>query len=161
LFKLYARFIKEKIVKKNTDFENLTVEEYTTPSPIFVKADATITTVIKEMQKREIRHLPVVNGEGAAIGIISERDVASVSTFAFKSDLSAKDLMTPDPITVNYHASLLDSAFLMAENKIGSLIINDDEGNIYGIFTSTDAINALIEVLRGDVGEDIPQVHDY
>ncbi len=143
------------------DFENLTVEEYTTPSPILIKADASITTVMREMQQREIRHLPVVGESGDVLGVISERDLASVKSFNYKADLTARDIMTPDPISVNLHVILIEAAFIMAENKIGSLIVNDDEGNIYGIFTSTDAINALIEVLRGDAGEEVPQIQDY
>ncbi|MCO4755431.1 MAG: CBS domain-containing protein [Bacteriovoracaceae bacterium] len=148
-------------MRSSKDFENLTVEEYTTPAPIIVKASASITTVMKEMQQREIRHLPVVDDNGAALGLISERDLASVKSFYFRADLTAKDIMTADPISVNYHVSLIEAAFIMAENKIGSLIVNDDNGDIYGIFTSTDAINALIEVLRGDAGEEAPQIQDY
>ena len=41
----------------------------------------------------------------------------------------------------------------MSDAKIGSLIVNDDNEKLVGIFTNTDALNALIEVLRGDVPE--------
>ena len=44
---------------------------------------------------------------------------------------------------------LLDEvALAMSEKKVGSVIVNDDEGRFYGIFTATDALNALVETVR-------------
>ena len=56
--------------------------------------------------------------------------------------------MTADPYTVSIEANLDDVAFEMSRNKYGSAIVMDNNDEVYGIFTSTDALNALIEVLR-------------
>lgn len=141
-------------MQKTQNLENVRLEEYTTPSPCSVKESASIKSVIKLMEDREIRHLPVLNDKGEAIGIISDRDVAVLKSFAFNADVQAKDLMTSDPVSANVNASLLDAVYLMSSKKIGSIIVNDDGGELYGIFTSTDALNALIDVLRGDVEDD-------
>ena len=61
---------------------------------------------------------------------------------------------TPDPLTVSSGTSLIDAAFEMSEVKIGSLIVNDEHGRVMGIFTSTDGLNALVEVLRGEILEE-------
>jgi acetoin utilization protein AcuB len=125
------------------------VDEYTTPSPVTVDADTPMCDLIELMQDKEIRHIPVVSAD-AAIGIISDRDVRMVMNVEGAQALRARDLMHADPFTVESGTSLEDVVFAMSKNKIGSAIVNDN-GNIVGIFTSTDALNALVEVLRGDL----------
>jgi acetoin utilization protein AcuB len=56
--------------------------------------------------------------------------------------------MALNPITVNSQTSLDEVAFEMSKNKIGSVIVNDEEDKFLGIFTATDALNALIEIAR-------------
>ena len=56
--------------------------------------------------------------------------------------------MASDPVTVNSQASLDEVAFEMSQKKIGSVIVNDENENFLGIFTVTDALNALIEIAR-------------
>ena len=158
VIKVYQRSPK---VKKRPNLENISLEEYTTPAPYFVKENDLIVDIMRTMGERGIRHLPVLKDDGSAVGIISDRDVAVMRTFAFKSDVTAKDLMTPDPFTLNYKVSLLEAAYTMSRHKIGSIIVNDDDGSVYGIFTSTDALNALVEVLRGDVDGERDYVQDY
>lgn len=136
------------------DFKNLTVKAYTTPSPICVRTDAKIPDLIKIMNEYNIRHLPVINQLEEAIGIISDRDITAIKAFGNYDNLHAIDLMSEDPICVIKNMNLLDAVFEMAQNKVGSLIINDEKGQVYGIFTNTDALNALIEVLKGDILED-------
>lgn len=45
------------------------------------------------------------------------------------------------------NAPLLDVVFHLSEEKIGSAIITDD-GKLDGIFTTTDALNALVDILK-------------
>jgi acetoin utilization protein AcuB len=56
--------------------------------------------------------------------------------------------MASDPVTVNSQASLDVVAFEMSQNKIGSVLVNDENEKFLGIFTVTDALNALIEIAR-------------
>ena len=42
---------------------------------------------------------------------------------------------------------------LTVTKKIGSAVIVDSNADDIGIFTTTDALNALIEILRGDINE--------
>ena len=105
------------------------------------------------MEENQVRHLPVVDSHNYAVGIITDRDVATVKSFGFNQDILAKDLMSPDPVHVNEHASLLDSVFLMSSKKLGSLIVTNTKEEVTGIFTNTDALNSLIEILRGEILE--------
>lgn len=140
-------------MQNDIDIKNLKVDAFTTPSPVVVKGEDSIAKVIVEMEKYGIRHLPVVDDKNMAIGVITDRDVATVKAFAYNEDIKAADLMSEQPYSVVEGSTLVEAAYLMSEKKIGSLIVNDEHGCISGIFTSTDALNALIEVLHGDILE--------
>lgn len=132
------------------NLEDLIVEEYTTPSPITVDELTDLLEVEEIMKKNGVRHIPVIAGN-KAIGIISQRDLKVFTNSEYAKKFSARDLMTEGPFEVMYNTPLVDVAFGLSEKKIGSAIVTDESGSIIGIFTVTDALNALIEVLRGSV----------
>lgn len=141
-------------MKNDLDIKNLKVDAYTSPCPTVATSETSISEIIKIMDENGIRHLPVVDSDSVAVGIITDRDVATVKTFAFNQDIKASDLMSNDPCSVVEGSMLVEAAYEMSEKKIGSLVVNDVHGKVVGIFTSTDALNALIEVLRGEILED-------
>jgi acetoin utilization protein AcuB len=132
---------------------NLPVEEFTTPNPITASEDTGIEELKSIMSAEGIRHIPILRGS-AVVGIVSERDIRVVSALALneKRLVTAGDLMSPDPVTVDAETSLDEVAFQMSSLKIGSVVVN--EGNkLLGIFTVTDALNALIEISRSTKGQ--------
>jgi CBS domain-containing protein len=62
----------------------------------------------------------------------------------------AEDFMTAAPYCVPAGTPLEEVAFEMSAHKFGSVLVTDEDGNVSGIFTSIDALNALVEVLRGE-----------
>lgn len=134
----------------NKHWKQVPVEEYTSPSPLTVAPTTPIQEISQMMRDNGIRHLPVVK-KGVAVGIISDRDVKLASSFMSSKNLTADDIMSADPYTVLPETNLDEVAFEMSKNKYGSAIVQDESGQIMGVFTSTDALNALIEILRGDI----------
>lgn len=128
----------------------LPVEEFTTPDPIMVNQETALDEIMMLMAGSGVRHLPVV-GEGKIVGIISDRDLRLYSGLsdAEKYQVCAGDIMSPDPLTVSTNTPLEEVAFLMSERKVGSVIVVEED-QLYGIFTATDALNALVEVIRKD-----------
>lgn len=126
------------------------VEEFTTPDPITATDDTAVDALWRLMQEHGIRHLPIIRG-GTVVGVVSDRDVRFVSGLrvAEKLQLSAADIMAADPLTVLATTPLDEVALVMSEHKAGSVIVQDEDGHLLGIFTATDALNALIEVVRG------------
>jgi CBS domain-containing protein len=51
------------------------VEEHMTPNPITVGPDEPVLSIFCIMVKNNIRHVPVVDGEGRVVGIVSIRDI--------------------------------------------------------------------------------------
>lgn len=131
---------------------NLPVEEFTTPDPVTAIETTSLEALVQLMKEHEVRHLPIVRGE-KIVGIISDRDlrIASGLNSREKMQIQASDIMIQDPVTVNSQTSLDEVAFEMSQNKIGSVIVNDENEKFLGIFTVTDALNALIEIARSSV----------
>ncbi len=126
------------------------VDEFTSPCPITVNRNTNMEKVKHMMDEYGIRHMPVVDDE-EAVGIISDRDIKVLGKFPAWSAFVAEDVMSPNPYTVTPTTNLDEVALHMSEAKIGSAIVQDETGEIVGIFTSTDALNALVEVIRGEV----------
>lgn len=56
----------------------------------------------------------------------------------------ASDIMTPNPVTVDPDTTASEIARIMAENKIGSVIVVNSKGDIVGIVTSYDIISKVV-----------------
>jgi|SRR5690348_10243579 len=131
---------------------NVSVEAFTTPDPVMVPETASIDEMSGLMEKHGVRHLPIVRA-GAVVGVVSDRDlrVARGLGAERRRQVMASDIMATDPISVLADTPLDEVAFNMSERKIGSVLVYEESGEYLGIFTVTDALNALIEVVRGEV----------
>jgi acetoin utilization protein AcuB len=99
------------------------------------------------MREHQFRHLPVQDG-GKLVGVLTDRDVKLAASFAESNKLTVEDVMTPDPYTTTPHASLQDVVLEMAEHKYGCAIVKQENGKVVGIFTATDGLRVLGEILE-------------
>lgn len=127
---------------------NIPVEEFTTPDPITANESSSIEELFQLMNKNGIRHIPILKGT-TVVGIVSERDLNLVRDLEFKekSILNATNIMAKNPVSVSSQDTIEEVAFEMSKRKIGSVIVNEGD-KLLGIFTVTDALNALIELSR-------------
>jgi acetoin utilization protein AcuB len=132
------------------NFENLTVDEFTSPCPYAAKVTDSIDDIRDAMTDKGIRHIPIVDND-VAVGVISQRDINALRFIPDTSEIIASDIMSEGAFSVPTGTALIEVAYQMSEKKIGSVVIDDEQGNAIGIFTSTDALNALVEVLRGEI----------
>ena len=128
----------------------LPIREFTTPYPVTAREDSSIEELLDIVKNLKIRHIPIMSN-GKITGIVSERDLKIVSALSAREKflVKAEYLMTPDPVTFKGHTSIEDVISEMAKKKIGSVLIADEKGDLKGIFTVTDALDVLIEILRG------------
>lgn len=61
------------------------------------------------------------------------------------AELTARDIMTPDPLTVTKDLSVTDAARLMVENRVGALPVVEG-GTLVGIVTEGDLIMQDVKV---------------
>ncbi|MBW7930980.1 MAG: CBS domain-containing protein [Gammaproteobacteria bacterium] len=125
------------------------VEEFTTPNPVTATEGQSIDELRQLMQQTGVRHLPILR-DGKVVGLVSDRDlrVAQGLSDEHKFQVCAADIMSTDPVSVSSSAPLDEVAYTMSERKIGSVLVNEENGDFLGIFTVTDALNALIEISR-------------
>ncbi len=126
-----------------------TIEEFTTPDPVTVGPETSVNEVIRIFRECGFRHLPVVK-DGRAVGIISDRDILLARPMGVSEVLRAKEVMTKSPYSVSIDASLEEIALELSNRKFGSVLVYDRKDKFYGIFTATDALNALVEILRNN-----------
>ena len=109
----------------------------------------TIKTALGMMREHHIRHLPVEDS-GTLVGLISDRDIKLASSFDHSTELTVEDVMTPDPYTIAPHTPVDDVVLNMAEHKYGCAIVKQSNGKVVGVFTATDGLRVLGEVLKGN-----------
>jgi acetoin utilization protein AcuB len=133
------------------------VRERMSPKPVTITADVSITEALREMRQKQVRRLPVLDGEGHLIGIVSEKDLlyaspspaTSLSIYEMHyllSRLKVSELMSTHVITVAPDVPLEEAARVMADNKIGGLPVVED-GRLVGIITETDIFKVFLEML--------------
>jgi CBS domain-containing protein len=123
------------------------VYQYMTPSPATVPPTASVREALDKMRTLGIRHLPVVDA-GVLLGVVSDRDVRAVELLPGGPDaLKVEQAMAREPYFVQVDASVRDVAAHMAVEKLGSAVVMD-RGNVVGIFTTVDALRALVELGR-------------
>ncbi|MDH4185218.1 MAG: CBS domain-containing protein [Nitrospinota bacterium] len=58
--------------------------------------------------------------------------------------LAVKDLMNPDIVKASSNVKVIDAARMIAEHKVSSVVITDDEGKIAGIVTENDIVTKVV-----------------
>lgn len=94
-----------------------------------------------------IRHLPVLDGE-RLVGVVSQHDldvVAAVSGTNLER-IEVAHVMTP-PIEVWSETPLDEVSALMKNTRRDCVVVRGGHG-IEGIFTATDALEALADLVR-------------
>jgi acetoin utilization protein AcuB len=124
------------------------IEETMTEYPCVVGPKTTVIQAMDLMQKNHLRHLPVVR-DGQVVGVLSERDLKQAEILSDSMTMIVSDVMTPDPFCVPVGTALSEVAKTMAQRKLGCAVIVNGVGSVVGIFTTTDAMHVLSNVLSG------------
>ena len=127
---------------------SIKVKDYMTPAPSTIGYDQPLEKASEYMRKLHVRHLPVLKA-GKLVGIVTDRDINLILTFAEPSALTlpVEEALTPDPYFTNAEQPLTEVAKVMAEKKYGCTLVMD--GNkLVGIFTAVDALKALSEATK-------------
>lgn len=106
--------------------------------PITTTPDATVEEVDALCAKYRISGLPVVDGEGRLVGIITNRDMRFVSEFERPSTF-VKDVMTSsDLVTAPVGVAAGEVIALFAKHRVEKLPLIDEHGKLAGLITIKD-----------------------
>jgi CBS domain-containing protein len=147
------------------------VREIMDSEPETVTPDTPVEDVVRLLRENELPGVPVVDGDGRCIGIVTEADLVLpddqgdlhiphyINLFggtvfleplgrfeqrlrkAFAS--KASDMMTSDPDTVRPDTSVRDAARLIHESGHNRLPVVDGDGRLVGVVTRVDVLGAL------------------
>ena len=122
--------------------------------PYTVEKNMSLAAADEFMSKCSIRHLPVVDGENL-VGVVSDRDIRSMDVRNYAAIACVEDVMSRNVFVVDKDSKLSRVLDAMASKKYGSVLVRDENHDILGIFTTTDALKMLSELIQEDEEKDI------
>src|SRR5438105_11691685 len=92
------------------------------------------------MSRFKISGIPVVNGGGLLVGIITNRDLR----FETRFDIPVSEIMTPQPlVTVPVGTTLDEAKVKLQKHRIEKLLVVDENGHLKGLITVKDIQKAI------------------
>ncbi len=136
------------------------VADWMTRNPITVDEDASIIEAIHLLKEKQIRRLPVMRN-GRIAGVVTEKMLLTFSpgkstsldtweAHYLLSKTPVKQAMTPKPHVVTPETDIRDAAKLLHDGKLNGVLVVNEKGDLIGIFTTTNALEALIAFAVGD-----------
>lgn len=134
----------------------LTLGDMMTTNVKTMREDDALSSADWDMVVSEIRHLPVVDGGGRLIGLVSDRDVTRASLRQPGEQISVASVMTRDVHTCLPTMPAVEAVVHLLRSKHSALPITDPQGVLLGIVTTTDFVELARRALAG---LDIHQPH--
>ena len=120
------------------------IHYFMTENPHTIEPHQSIEAARERMRRYKVTHLPVRSG-GRLVGILSDRDLnylGNIRSLDLNGAIVA-DVMITDPYCVGTGVPLRQVAAEMCAKRLGSALVEDELGNLRGIFTATDALKLL------------------
>ncbi|MFF9807991.1 CBS domain-containing protein [Streptomyces coeruleorubidus] len=122
---------------------------------------ASFKEIVRMMHDWQVSALPVLEGEGRVVGVVSEADLLPkeefrdsdpdrhtqlrrLSDLAKAGAVTAGELMTSPALTVQANATLAQAARTMAHAKVKRLPVVDDVGMLQGIVSRADLLKVFL-----------------
>jgi acetoin utilization protein AcuB len=116
-----------------------------------VRGDTSVAEVVVSLSDAHISGLPVVDGAGKVIGVLSTSDVLAAEAEAQDANeretlfenTTVRDIMTAKPFTIRPTADVREAAQQMLYAEVHRLFVAEGDGSITGILTTTDIVRAV------------------
>lgn len=134
---------------------NLKVRDLMTEDVATLNADDNLASLYDMMDRKHIRHVPVVDEDQLLVGIVSDRDLlrgalgeeASLPLSVRRQMLEqvkVEDIMNTEPQTVEPEQNIREAGELMMEFKVSCLPVVDGD-RLVGIITESDFVRYVTE----------------
>jgi CBS domain-containing protein len=140
----------ERAVEMDTN--GLLVADLMTIDPVVVADDASLEDAAHLLRAYSITGLPVVDGQGVLVGVISQTDLVALQDSSVgravrthQSGLRVGELMSSPAVTVAMTSGLDEAARLMLDNHVHRLVAVDDGGHPVGVLSSIDFVALYAE----------------
>lgn len=128
------------------------VGEVMTADVVSVDRSATFREIAKLLADYDITGLPVVDGDGRVVGVVSESDLLA------RKALTAADIMSAPAVTVHAQESVSEAGQLMTRLGLQRLPVTDAQERLIGIVTRRDLLRVFLRPdaeIRRQVSEDV------
>ena len=127
---------------------DLRVADLMTIDPITVPVDASIEEAEELLRRFHISGLPVTDGDGRLVGVISQTDLlrarAAEDLWDQWPGLTARHLMTSPALTATVRTSVYEAVTRLEAHHVHRLVIVDDDGTTpIGVISTTDLVRAM------------------
>jgi CBS domain-containing protein/anti-sigma regulatory factor (Ser/Thr protein kinase) len=132
----------------------LPIERVMKKEVISVSPQTSILELKEVLRLNRISGVPVLEGR-QLVGVIS---IADLIKSLERGELQARvgEKMTQGPITVKEKESVVEAVKKFARNKVGRLLVINEQGELKGILTSGDITQGLLRAISLDMeGEEI------
>ncbi len=144
-----------------------------TPDPVTIGADMPVIEAAAMLRKKRFRHLPVVDGDGRLLAMLTDRDLRSACPSTVLSleereqvlekvkATSISEIMSTDFVALQPTSTLDDALLLFQTHNIGALPVIDDQGRVIGIFSLNDMMTAYRRLFGlGEKGSVLVAIED-
>lgn len=139
--------------------ENLRAHHLMTKHVVTLHKEQSLPLADSMMELNHVRHLPVVDGRGRLVGLVTHRDVlaAQISTLAALSVHERNELQLAVPVarlmntlvwTVRPDTPAVAVAELLMDNRFGCVPVVDDHRKVVGIVTEADFLSLAVRMLE-------------
>lgn len=108
---------------------------------------ATLKEAAVLMKNESIGLLPVVEGQ-RLVGVLTDRDIVVRGLTTGSNDQHVRDIMTHNPVTVKPTDETKTAIKMMADHKIGRLILIDENKRPVGVVSATDIAAADSDAIK-------------
>ena len=109
-------------------------------SPYTIRPEQTLREAMEYMRDKGVSGLLVTDTQGKLVGILTRRDIVMLEPGDEKKQV--KEVMTSDVITAKSGVDIDAAKDILRKNCIEKLPLLDEIGNVKGLITSKDIINA-------------------
>ncbi|WNE94766.1 CBS domain-containing protein [Streptomyces luomodiensis] len=137
------------------------VSDVMTHTVVAVGREAPFKEIVRTLEQWRVSALPVLEGEGRVIGVVSEADLLPKEEFrdsdpsrverlrdlpgvAKAGAVTADELMTAPAVTVHASATLAEAARIMTHQRVKRLPVVDEEGRLEGIVSRADLLKVFL-----------------
>lgn len=129
--------------------DSRSVGDLMTSDPIVANIDLPLSDVAEMMDFYRVSGFPVVDWDGALVGVISRTDLLHARTtealWRAWPGLTVRHLMARPAITVTSTTALDEAAELMERMHIHRLVVTDERDTPIGLLSVTDLVRSMAE----------------
>ena len=130
-----------------------------TKGPSTCTRETPLQNVARTMADEDCGAVPVVDGEGRPVGVVTDRDITIrlVAQGQNPVEKTVADAMTDGAVTVSPSTDVDEAATTMKDRQVRRLVVVDDSGAVVGVFAQADLARTGADRQTGDVVEEISE----